>query len=110
MKWPKRIKVGGAFIKLIIGERRMVVPNTSQYYMGEFRENLKEIEVSQGEDEIDIFLHELVHAIQYAMGDYSSPSRDEDKGNEDQIAQAIRAFMLDNADFIRDLLDEIEKG
>ena len=108
MNWPNKIKMGGAFIKLIIGQRRMVVPNTSQYYMGEFRENLKEIEVSQGENEIDIFLHELVHAFQYAMGDYSSPSRDDDKGNEDLIAQTVRMFLLDNADFIRELLDEIE--
>jgi hypothetical protein len=108
MKWPKKLKAGGSYVRLIIGERRMVQPNTSQYYLGEFRESLKELEVSEGEDTIDIFLHEIVHVIQYMMGDYMEPDRDNDKGNEDRIAQAVRAFLLDNADFVRDLLDEIE--
>jgi hypothetical protein len=108
MKWPKRIKVGGFFVKLIIGERRMVQPNTCQYYLGEFRERTKELEISKNEDEIDIFLHEIIHALQYAMGIYDDPDRDTDKGYEDKVAQAVRMFLLDNADFVRDLLEEIE--
>lgn len=110
MKWPNKIKVGGFFVKLIIGERRVIEPNCSQYFLGEFREKTKELEVSKGEDYIDTFLHELVHAFQYVMGTYENPNRDTDVGNEDQIAQVVRMFLLDNADFVRDLLDEIEKG
>jgi len=108
MKWPKKIKVGGFFVKLIIGERRIVHDHESEYCSGEFREQAKEIEISQGEDVVDCVLHELVHAIQYSAGKYSDPDPDTDSGWEDNAAHRIRAFLLDNADFVRDLLEEIE--
>ena len=108
MKWPERIKVGGFYVTLIVGQRRMVEPHSSQYLLGEFREKSKELEISKDEDNIDIFLHEIVHAFQYVMGIYDDPDRDSDKGYEDQVSQAVRMFLLDNADFVRDLVDEIE--
>jgi hypothetical protein len=109
MLWPEKMKAGGTFWKLIVCVRKIVDMTSNSYLSGECRESEKAIEISKGEDDIDIFLHETTHVGQYTMGRYCSEDvgREEDEGWEDLSAQFIRMFMLDNPLLILRLLKEI---
>lgn len=107
MSLPKRLwlKVGGSYWTVILGEKHIISEGGDRRCCGITRPSQKEIEVSEGEDIVDTLLHELCHAIQYVTGHYSN--NEDDEGWEEAAAHAIRAFMMDNKEFVRALLDAI---
>jgi hypothetical protein len=101
------LKAGGTWVELIVGKRSIV--SNDEYLQGEYRDFSNELEISEGEEDIDIFLHEVVHLGQYQAGRYGEDvkERSEDEGWEDVAGQVLRTFILDNAVFVVALTIEI---
>ena len=102
IKLPKTIKIGGAVWK-IITDKHVMDSDESERLCGICKPSEKEIHISPNED-IEVFLHELVHAVCSFMG-----IEDEDEKDEqiDAIANAIRMVLSDNKKFFIKMIGEL---
>jgi hypothetical protein len=104
MVWPKLIKGGGAWWRLLVGQYHIIDEGTNDRLMGQFDEEREVIEVSKKTNIVDTVLHELVHLGQYMTGRYNDePDENEDTGWEDEASQAVRSILADNAEFVINL-------
>jgi len=104
-KLPKRLKIGGAWWTVKQLDTHLVTKDEDEYLHGICRPSDKEILISKNEDTVDIFLHELIHAICSFMG-YEK----DDEQKVEAGAHALQMFIADNHEFIKRLANYLGGG
>lgn len=107
MNWPKTIKIGGCWWRIVIHDQLIRDESANKLVAGLCGTEDRRIDIALRGDAIDTLFHELAHAfIDYVGIDQTEESPDQER-NIDALGEAIRMFLCDNADFVRELLDEI---
>ena len=104
MKWPKRLEIGPYTWALKITKEKLVSDGREVGGYADFEK--KEIKINPGFPIEFRALEEIGHCISDLL-DIDDTATEERHHTLRQYSMQILAFMRHNADFVRDLLDEI---
>jgi hypothetical protein len=104
MKWPEKLEIGAYDWPIVITEEKLVADGKEVGGYADFEK--KVIKVNPGHPIEFRMIEEIAHCLSEVLDIDDEP--DERHHALRQYSMQVLVFMRRNADFVRDLLDEIE--